>query len=492
MRSHHSLIVLTAMLATTAIAQTPPPGAKAPAPSLLIVAPRAFHEALGPYVEHKRGQLPTELVSLEGALQAGGAAGGVDDPERLKRYLYSRWHGLALRYVLLVGDADLMPVRYMVLDSVTAAAFDYAFYPCDLYYADLARPDGEFDDWNAEKEGFHALYFGEVRGEKNKEGPINFDKVDYRPDIALGRWPVSTAEEVRTVAAKSIAFEKAVVDGAARDGAGEAGRRAAFIAAGGWMENRPAMDAMAAAMPPGWKVEKRYWGQEPPASAVPPGVTDAATTAAPPRLPPDEAQVLALLNEGVTLVVHSGHGADDRWEGSISVRSIAKMHNKAHPAIMLSAGCSTARLATLPPYEAYVDVDGKEHAGTNAGETFTSPPPPPAPYQHGKFNPTGLGEQILRAGPTGAAAYIGCNTGSQPCGMTLLEGFVDALGKHPPPRLGDCWSAAVSYYYDHQHLADLKPNADWYPPSIFFQGMKFMLFGDPSLRIPTERTPQQR
>ena len=63
----------------------------------------------------------------------------------------------------------------------------------------------------------------------------------------------------------------------------------------------------------------------------------------------------------------------------------------------------------------YVDVDGKEHKGTTAGEVFEAPPPPPAPYQRGKYNVTGLGEQLLRAGPNGAVAYIGCNTGSQPC-----------------------------------------------------------------------------
>ena len=75
--------------------------------------------------------------------------------------------------MLLVGDVDVLPVRFMVLDRVTPAAFDYAFYPSDLYYGDLAKPDGSFEDWNARKEGFHAGYFGEVRGEKNKEDPIN-------------------------------------------------------------------------------------------------------------------------------------------------------------------------------------------------------------------------------------------------------------------------------------------------------------------------------
>jgi len=67
---------------------------------------------------------------------------------------------------LLVGDATVLPVRYMVLDRVAPAAFDTAFYPSDLYYADVARNDGSFEDWNGRKDGFHAQYFGEIHGEK--------------------------------------------------------------------------------------------------------------------------------------------------------------------------------------------------------------------------------------------------------------------------------------------------------------------------------------
>ena len=84
-----------------------------------------------------------------------------------------------LDYVLLVGDVDVLPVRYMVLDRITPAAFDYSFYPSDLYYADLAKRDRSFESWNAQTNGFHAGYYGEVRGEKNKADPVNFDEIDY-------------------------------------------------------------------------------------------------------------------------------------------------------------------------------------------------------------------------------------------------------------------------------------------------------------------------
>ena len=85
---------------------------------------------------------------------------------------------------------------------------------------------------------------------------------------------------------------------------------------------------------------------------------------------------------------------------------------------------------------------------------------------------------------SGAVAYIGCNTGGQPCGLSLLEGFVRTLHGLPEPTLGDCWAGAIDYYYEAEHLGTIVPNQDWYPPSIFFQGMKYMVFGDPALSLP--------
>ncbi len=431
---------------------------------LLVIAPNAFHPALREFVAHKQKLLPTELRSLETILQHNR---GVDDPEKLKHFLYAEWRRHGLGYALLVGDVDVLPVRFMVLDRVTPAAFDYAFYPSDLYYSDLAKADGSFDDWNARKESFHAGYFGEVRGEKNKQDPINYDQVDYLPDIAVGRWPVSTPEEVGLVAAKTIAYEDQVLAATSPHL-----RHAAFVAVGGWVDSRNLMDRLAAALTNAWRVEKRFY-------------SDAGHSADTP--PPDHKQVRALLNDGVGLVVHTGHGAADAWEGCFSVSDLDHISNAATLPVVISAGCSTACFAPLPPYGAYVDIDGKEHTGTDDKEVFSAPPPPPSPYQRGRFNPTGLGEQVLKRGPNGAVAYIGCNTGSQPCGLTLVEGFVTALAEATDPRLGDCWASAIRHYYDKEHLATLKPNADWYPPSIFFQGMKFMLFGDPSLRLPANQ-----
>jgi hypothetical protein len=430
---------------------------------LLVIAPRDFIPSVSRFVAYKATVLPTKLFPLELILKENA---GIDDPEKLKRFLYNEWKNHNAGYVLLVGDVDIMPVRFMVLDRVTPAAFDYAFYPSDLYYSDLAKTDGSFEDWNAQKNSFHAGYFGEVRGEKNKQDPINYDGVDYLPDIAVGRWPVSTVEELKTVIDKTIAYEIAVRSGSKTN-------LAAFFAVGGWVDSRGLMGNLASRLANGWHVEKRFY-------------SDGSKSG---DLPPDHKQIRAVLNDGASLVVHAGHGAADAWAQCFSLRDLDAITNAGRLPVILSAGCSTAYFAPLPPYGAYMDVNGKEHEGTDNHEVFISPPPPPAPYQRGRFNPTGLGEQLLKRGPNGAVAYIGCNTGSQPCALTLVDGFVSALADAKGPRLGDCWASAIRYYFEHEHLATLKPNTDWYPPSIFFQGMKFMLFGDPSLRMPSNQNP---
>lgn len=461
-----SAIILLAFAVQDSIAAGPsrsPAGSEKP--GFIVVAPRQFHGELREYVAHKQRQLPTSLVALETVLSK---TPGVDDAERLKRFLFAEWTERHIGYVLLVGDADVLPVRYMVLDRITPAAFDYAFYPSDLYYSDLATRDGGFEDWNARHDSFHARYFGEVRGEKNKDDPINYDEVDYLPDIAVGRWPVSTPAEVKTVASKTIMYETGLQAGS------KAGlQRTGLFSVGGWVDSRPMLDSVAESLPPAWSIERRFYA-------------DARRNDDTP--PPDWAELCGLLNEGVGVVFHAGHGTDTSWYDCFPMAGLKEVHNADRLPIMISAGCSTARLAALPPYEPYVDVDGREHNGTDHGEVFESPPPPPACYQTGRFNTTGLGERLLRGGPDGAVAYIGCNTGSQPCGLTLLKGMAVELADAGQRRLGDCWSGAIAYYHREERLSKLTPTRDWYPPSIFFQGMKFMLFGDPTLLVPESQT----
>jgi Peptidase family C25 len=452
----HFFLPVFLIVATNTMAGERVPGREA-ARALAVIGPERFHQAIKPFLTYRNKQRPTEWASLESILKS---TEGTDDPERLKHWLYRGWKERGLHYVLLVGDADLVPVRYMVLDRVTPPAFDYAFYPSDLYYADIARRDGTFDDWNARKDDFHAGYYGEVRGEKNKSSPINFDRIDYRAELAVGRWPVDSPDEVRIVAEKTIAAERSAL---AEHGYGL--RRAALVYVPGWVDPRGRMDGWAATLPGGWTALKMFGGE--------------------PNSAPDAKRIVQMLNEGASLVVHAGHGDDNGWAGSINIKALGRVHNEDRLPVVISVGCSTARFATLPPYEAYEDVLGARHKGTDSGEVFRAPPPPPSPYARGTYNPTGLGERMVRGGHAGAVAYIGCNTGGQPCALTLVDGFFGALHDLPEPTLGECWIRAIDHYFHAEHLDMIKPDDGWYPPSIFFQGMKYMVFGDPALRLPS-------
>ena len=144
-----------------------------------------------------------------------------------------------------------------------------------------------------------------MRGEKNKQDPINYDEVDYLPDIAVGRWPVSTPEEARLWRSRPWPMTD-VLGNASPDL-----HRAAFIATGGWVDSRQLMDQLAAKLTGGWQLEKRYY-------------SDAGSrlrSAAGPR------QVRGLLNEGVGLVVHAGHGQPDGWDECFSVGDLDHITN---------------------------------------------------------------------------------------------------------------------------------------------------------------------
>jgi hypothetical protein len=413
-------------------------------PRLVAIAPLEWLPALGPWVDARKQDFEVEAVALEDVLATNE---GRDAPERIKRYLWRGWKERGLRYALLVGDADTFPFRFMVLDRCTEQAFDTAFYPSDLYYGDVARDDKSFDDWNGKTDAHHAAYFGEVQGEKVKEPPINLDGISYVPEVAVGRWPVSNATDLAAVVAKTVAWDPAKRE-----------RRALLVHQDGWVDASARVgswgDSLAGA---GWSVERQIH----------------------PTTAPTPASVLAALRKGVVLALHSGHGEAWGWHNCLGPAE-EKALADAPPAILASAGCGTAVVTVQPPYEAYLDVHGVLHKGTNSGEVFSAPPAPPSPLQPGRLERSSIAERLLREPRGGAIAYIGCTTGAQPCALTLIEGL--ALSREK--RLGDAWNSALARYWREERLAELTPTADWYPPSIFFQGMKFILLGDPSLPLP--------
>ena len=204
--------------------------------------------------------------------------------------------------------------------------------------------------------------------------------------------------------------------------------------------------------------------------------------------PPDQYEVERLLNGGVGMIFHIGHGSETSWDGCLDLVRLARIGNGDLPPVMFSIGPTTARYAPLPPSSPYLDATGKAHKGLDDGEQFAGPAPPPANDQRGAAYPTGLGVEFVRAGPNGAVAYIGSATGSKGYAWVLIDGFLDYYTSYAEPRLGDVWRAALAHYHGAYGLE--KPEAkDSYQVEILAQELSFRLFGDPSMRLPQVSEP---
>ena len=181
---------------------------------------------------------------------------------------------------------------------------------------------------------------------------------------------------------------------------------------------------------------------------------------------------------------HTGHGNNVVWEQSLHVNDLRRIKNADHLPVMMSIGCNTAQFCALAPYESYLDVNGVEHKGTYAGEVFKFRAAAARCVSKGAAQFGRFGQATRWRRSEWRRGVHRLQHGRATLRLALMDNFAKSWGNNPSARLGDCWMEAVSNYYEQEHLATIKPNADWYPPSIFFQAMKYMVYGDPSLRLP--------
>lgn len=108
---------------------------------------------------------------------------GSDRPEMIRNFILDAYEKWSIKYVLIVGDTDQVPVRYaystLFVDPVTT--------PTDLYYGCL---DG---NWNADLDS----HFCEV-ADNGDPG----DEADLIPEVFVGRFPAGNYSEAETMLSK--------------------------------------------------------------------------------------------------------------------------------------------------------------------------------------------------------------------------------------------------------------------------------------------------
>ncbi len=161
---------------------------------MVIIAPSMFSEEVQPLIDHKNGRgVQTVLKTTE---EIFAEYTGRDEPEKIKYFIKDAFETWGISYVLIVGGAAQVPVRY------THIYFDYDYqdywvFPSDLYYADVYDQELDFSSWDSND--------NDVFGEYNWYG--NTDEVDLYPDVYLGRLACVNESQVTTCVNKIITYE---------------------------------------------------------------------------------------------------------------------------------------------------------------------------------------------------------------------------------------------------------------------------------------------
>jgi hypothetical protein len=182
-------VLLSFVLAATQATALPDPGEH------VIITVAAFAGEFQRLADYRMSQgMSSSVVTLEWI--ESNVAPGEDLPATIRNFIRFAHDEWGTRWVLLGGDADVVPARFC-MQSPYGSPIPF---PADLYYACL---DGT---WNADGDGTYG------------EG---IDQVDYDTEVAVGRASVASLAEAALFVDKTIRYEQPV---------GVSGERALLVA----------------------------------------------------------------------------------------------------------------------------------------------------------------------------------------------------------------------------------------------------------------------
>ncbi len=453
---------------------------------LMIIAHEDFVDELKPLKQHKDYIDTRTYIFSWQALDKQFADQGRDTPERIKKAIWYYRKNCGIRYVMLVGDSDTFPVRYCRIYDPTHWGHGYS--PSDLYYADLFKQDGSFDDWDGDGDGVFCEIQAGTWTPGSTLADINLDSADLYPDVALGRVPASTEAEVTTYVNKVISYEFASYKASWFN-------RSLLIVPG---YHNTKLDRYEE-YPGSWSAKEYVAGKLESLGFTTTKLYDHRIYNLPSGLgdgDPSAASILPVIDSGVGFLNFSGHGNTNVWGNAISLYDLNSLNNAGKLPVAFAAACSTARFHADVNYLAkdgstfnvhtscpYTD---EVHGCWPANPAAPQAPEPAAIQKNGSGNwdADSMAEGFLVKRDTGAVAYIGSYTGAQTGSQVLDKYFFEAYSiSMKPPALGFLWNYAVRKYVDNNFHFNLNTGSDWVPEAMFHHIQKYMLFGDPSLRV---------
>ncbi|MFW6184551.1 MAG: C25 family cysteine peptidase, partial [Chloroflexota bacterium] len=236
---------------------------------LIIISTEQLAPALDQLVEARQDQdLRTVVVPVEDIYDEFGF--GQPTPDSINRFIshaYEQWQDPAPRYLLLVGDATV----------------DFRGYLAERPENPVPPPENVIPPYLVE------ISFG---GETVSDPRLADVDGDYRPELAVGRWPVDSRQEVQALVSRTLTYED-----------GEAPQRAIFAADGTSTEFSNLTTRLLESA-----------GFQDDTARVLNG--------------PTSAELTDVWNDGSWLVTYTGHGSLELW-GKEDVFSVSAVENLA-------------------------------------------------------------------------------------------------------------------------------------------------------------------
>jgi hypothetical protein len=157
-----------------------------PQTEYLLITTDSLAVGFEPYFEWKNQKgLASRIVLIENILSS---TPGIDSPEKLRNYLIDA-HTSGVRWVLLGGDEDIIPIRYLYAGNTDSTSPPLSLMQIgDIYYSDLTG------NWDADSDGIY--------------GETMQDQRDIYPEVYVGRVPVRSVSEAEIWVEKAITYEK--------------------------------------------------------------------------------------------------------------------------------------------------------------------------------------------------------------------------------------------------------------------------------------------
>ncbi len=249
---------------------------------LLIVAHPSFLAGIEPLAAARRDDgLSVRVVDLEDVYAA--YSGGVIDPEAIRSYVADAHARIATRYLLLVGSDTYDYLDHLGLGGISFVPTLYGATDDIVSFAPIDTR------------------FGDIDG-------------DHVPEVAVGRLPVRTPDELDTMVRKILAYPAMAAE-----------RTAVFAADGYDAANAYSFTAdsesLAATLPASWQLTRAYIDQL--------GLAGAKEL------------LIDTLDAGVSLASFFGHSGPTVWSfsGLLSAGDAAALDNRGRPTVITQWGC---------------------------------------------------------------------------------------------------------------------------------------------------------